>query len=264
MNPTERIEIDRPAALPGVEVLRAVGCSRAWSVYHERYVFVTGAAGASEWRYRGRDYLQEPRGVMLIEPGELHRDTRVLHPTTFTVLFVEAAVLEAATTAPAVPHPRHAQTSDPALWRVLTGLQHAVARGAPALEQQSRLAEVLGRVLTAHAEHSARSGLPDRPAAVRARDYLHAHWAEDVTLDALSTVAAQSKYHLVRSFRDAFGLPPHAYQVRLRLEKARGLLAVGMPITRVALEAGFADQSHFTRYFRQAWGITPGRYAAAR
>ena len=65
----------------------------------------------------------------------------------------------------------------------------------------------------------------------------------------------------MHSFSRAYGCPPVAYQMRLRLELARYLVAAGEPLTSVAYDAGFADQSHLTRRFKQAFGITPGAYA---
>ena len=58
----------------------------------------------------------------------------------------------------------------------------------------------------------------------------------------------------------AFGLPPHAYQVRVRIARARELLAAGAAVKQVSAELGFADQSHFGRHFRKATGLTPAEY----
>lgn len=56
-------------------------------------------------------------------------------------------------------------------------------------------------------------------------------------------------------------MPPHAYQINVRLDRAKDLLLRGWPISEVAREAGFYDQSHFTRYFKRLVGVTPGSYA---
>jgi AraC-like DNA-binding protein len=61
-------------------------------------------------------------------------------------------------------------------------------------------------------------------------------------------------------FRQAVGLPPHAYQLQLRLSHARNLLAQGFPISYVAHETGFFDQTHFTKQFKRHVGVTPGTY----
>jgi AraC-like DNA-binding protein len=61
-------------------------------------------------------------------------------------------------------------------------------------------------------------------------------------------------------FTRHMGLPPHAYRKQQRIHKAKQLLRNRMPISRVAVEAGFADQSHLTRHFKQIVGVTPGQY----
>lgn len=63
-----------------------------------------------------------------------------------------------------------------------------------------------------------------------------------------------------RNFRREAGMPPHAFRLMLRLNAARRQLRAGHGIASVAAEFGFADQSHFGRHFRNAFGVTPGAY----
>ncbi len=66
-----------------------------------------------------------------------------------------------------------------------------------------------------------------------------------------------------RSFAERYGMPPHAFRLASRLNQARNLLRAGEPVAAAAIETGFADQSHFGRFFRRAFGITPARYRAS-
>ncbi len=66
--------------------------------------------------------------------------------------------------------------------------------------------------------------------------------------------------HLVRTFHQHVGIPPHEYMVQLRLERARSMLATGAPAAEAAHHAGFADQSHLHRHFKRVIGVTPGKY----
>ncbi len=102
--------------------------------------------------------------------------------------------------------------------------------------------------------------LRDDPAVRRALEYLGDHLLERVTLDELAVAVGVSKFRLVRLFRACVGMPPHRYQLGLRLRLARRLLERGVPIAVAAAEAGFADQSHLHRHFRRGLGMTPGEY----
>lgn len=80
-----------------------------------------------------------------------------------------------------------------------------------------------------------------------------------LSVDALAREAGLSVAHFARAFTQSVGRAPHQHLVALRLERARRLLeAPGATLSGVALRAGFADQAHFTRRFKEAFGMTPG------
>jgi AraC-like DNA-binding protein len=150
----------------------------------------------------------------------------------------------------------------PAYSEAILAFTAAVEAGASPLDQQSLLFESVRLAL----RHGGERSLPPEPrddarAAARARDYLHAHLFEPVTLEELARVSGASRFHLVRMFARAYGLPPHEYQNAVRVAKAQSVLRSGTRLVDVAV--GFADQSHFSRHFKRVWAVTPGRYAAA-
>jgi transcriptional regulator GlxA family with amidase domain len=105
-----------------------------------------------------------------------------------------------------------------------------------------------------------RGGLP--PHAVRrVCEFIKAHLAENITIQALATIAGLSMYHFARGFKQSKGMTPHAYLVQCRVRRAQDLLAAtDLPLSEVALASGFADQSHCARRFREHVGVTPGHY----
>lgn len=72
-----------------------------------------------------------------------------------------------------------------------------------------------------------------------------------------------SPFYLIRQFKKAFGLTPHQFQLQCRVRKAQGLLEKGKSVTEAAYEAGFYDQSHFTRCFKKIVQLTPKQYKAS-
>jgi AraC-like DNA-binding protein len=95
----------------------------------------------------------------------------------------------------------------------------------------------------------------------RAKHYLHDNFNESVSLDQLVALTRLSRFHLVRAFALHMGIPPHAYQLKLRIDRACALLRAGVSAAEAATQVGFADQSHFTRHFKRIRRITPGQYA---
>jgi len=82
-----------------------------------------------------------------------------------------------------------------------------------------------------------------------------------VTSAALEAVTGMTRYAVARDFRACLGTSPYRYLVMRRLDRARALIRSGTPLAEAALRCGFADQSHMTRQFKQAYGLSPGRYA---
>ena len=95
------------------------------------------------------------------------------------------------------------------------------------------------------------------------RDLLDAHVTSGLTLEAAAARLGVHPTHLVRAFTAAFGLPPHAYLVGRRVDRARALLLAGQSAAGVAAAAGFYDQAHLTRTFRRYLGTTPAKFAGS-
>jgi len=95
----------------------------------------------------------------------------------------------------------------------------------------------------------------------RVREHVELHFSESMDLAELAGIAGLSVYHFARAFKQSTGVTPHHYLVRRRIERAREMLARSeLPLSEIALAAGFSDQSHLARVFRQMLGITPGRF----
>lgn len=95
----------------------------------------------------------------------------------------------------------------------------------------------------------------------QARQQLHDRYADPLRLSDVALEVGVEPERLAHAFRRAFGEPMASYLRRLRVEMAATLLGSGdLPLSRVAADAGFADQSHMTRCFARYLGTTPGRY----
>ncbi|PKM04947.1 MAG: AraC family transcriptional regulator, partial [Gammaproteobacteria bacterium HGW-Gammaproteobacteria-5] len=128
------------------------------------------------------------------------------------------------------------------------------------LEKQSRVAEYLLDLMQSLAKQPAQ-GI-QRPSGTLAAvaDHLDNHCTEEVSLDDLCRLSGYSPGHLVRVFRQTYGLTPHAYLINRRIQHGQTELKRGVSIAEAALNAGFADQAHFQRTFKRVVAATPNQY----
>ncbi|APC14418.1 AraC family transcriptional regulator [Pseudomonas frederiksbergensis] len=94
----------------------------------------------------------------------------------------------------------------------------------------------------------------------RAADYIRDNCTQSLKLEDICDAAELSASYLIRAFKQHYGMTPHAFLVNRRIQFARSQLRRGKLIADVALEAGFSDQAHFQRAFKQHLAATPGQY----
>jgi AraC family transcriptional regulator len=108
------------------------------------------------------------------------------------------------------------------------------------------------------------SGLP--AVVRRAVRFIEEHHGRDIGLRDIADAANVSPHHLAHSFKNSMGMPPHRYLMQVRVHNAYALLSIGAAkhsLAEVADATGFADQSHLTRHFKRALGMTPGQLKAS-
>jgi AraC family transcriptional regulator len=99
----------------------------------------------------------------------------------------------------------------------------------------------------------------------RVRAFIDENLHRTIRTQDLSAVARRSSAHFSRSFKQTFGEPPHAYVVKRRLERACHLMVTSSgPLSEIALSAGFSDQAHLCKLFRQAFGQSPANWRRER
>ena len=98
---------------------------------------------------------------------------------------------------------------------------------------------------------------------LRARDSMDAASHEEWPVERLASVSGVSEAHFARSFKDAFGIPPHRYLLTRRIERAAALLRdTDLPITDIAFETGWNSLGTFGRIFRDVTGTSPSALRA--
>lgn len=104
------------------------------------------------------------------------------------------------------------------------------------------------------------NGLPPSQLA-RVIDYIKANLTRDLSILDLATLTGMSESHFSRSFKRSVGIAPYQYLLQQRVERAKRLLEKqSLAISTIALDCGFANQTHLTKVFRQTTGMTPKAY----
>jgi len=95
---------------------------------------------------------------------------------------------------------------------------------------------------------------------VVAAEYIRENRTRTLKLEDICAVSGLSAPYLIRAFKQCYNMTPHAYLINSRIEYCRTQLKRGEPIAEVAINAGFSDQAHLQRTFKQHMAVTPGQY----
>lgn len=258
----------RPApAFPGIERIEARFSGHAYDPHrHDTYAIGLTLSGVQSFAYRGRGRDSLAGQVIVLHPDEVH-DGRAGDGAGFSyrMAYVEPKLIRAALGGidgdRRLPFVASPVSSDRRLVAAATRLLGPLDPGPGSLEVDQvllALAEALDRVSDSPAAPA--SPVVDAPAMDRVRDCLEARCGETVTSAELEEVAGLDRWQIARQFRLRFATSPHRYLTMRRLDAARAAIRAGESLAGAALAAGFADQSHMTRQFRAAFGLSPGRW----
>ncbi|MEE1926517.1 AraC family transcriptional regulator [Pseudomonas sp. 148P] len=254
----------------GIETIRAHFEGHAYDPHwHDSYLVGFTEQGVQQFNCRKQLHSSTAGQVFVLEPGELH-DGHAPTPGGFTysMLYLDPQWIEREMRGLFANAPDHCRPAvdrtlptEPDLLPFIASAFRALHGDEPRMLRQASLDALLERLSRQLVWRARDTADPRMPAvALRARDYLHEHFRSDINLDDLARACGVDRFRLTRAFKSAFGLAPHAYLVQLRLARARRLLAGGWSPARVAMDLGFADQSHLGRWFRRAYGLTPATY----
>jgi len=236
---------------------------------HDTYAVCLVTTGVLAFDYRGNWEISTPGQVVVLHPDEVHAGYACTQEDFgYRPLYVEPALIFEAIQA-MCPHPcslPFVRTPVIMSCKLSAAIISAFQGTREPLAIDSLIVQVAEGLLEADPSCK-QAPLPrhlDVAALKRARQYLDTQTTRVVHSSELEAVTGLSRYDLARQFRAMCGTSPYRYLLMRRLDLARELLAGGRSLVEIALEAGFADQAHFSRMFKATFGITPARYRALR
>lgn len=258
----------------GVETLRAHFEGHAYDAHwHDTYLIGYTEQGVQQFDCRRTRIRSTPGRALLIEPGDIHDGHGPSEGGfTYSMLYIEPDWLMREMRAwsndlPLDGQPHFPQTlcDDVRLAQSIAHVFEAFREPVPRIVRHAAI-DGMFRQLVPHVDWRAGAGSDPRMPAIayRAREYLHDHLNDDISLEDVAAACGVDRFRLTRAFKEAFGVAPHAYLIQLRLTHAYRMLAAGEAPADVAHRLCFADQSHLGRWFRRAYGMTPGQYGKRR
>jgi AraC-like DNA-binding protein len=259
----DRIRIGAGAA--GIERLEAFFHGQAYAPHrHDTYAIGITLEGVQTFRYRGEQRACLPGQGHILHPDELHDGGAGTEAGFgYRIVYLDPRLVRDALGGRALPFVR-SPVVDGAL------LSDAVASDAWDLDAEldevarTEIVVALADLLVAASSGAAPPPASRAVAAVtRVRDRIAADPARRPVMAELERIAGLDRWTLARQFRALFGTSPSRFRTLRQLDQVRRLLAGGTALAEASVAAGFADQSHMTRRFKSAYGLTPAAWVSA-
>ena len=247
-------------ALEGVKLMHGTFSSQKFKPhFHECYTIIVVCKGIGDYLNGNKDFMLSEGSILVLNPYDVHAGQAVNEtPWAFLTIYIPVHIVQyiglsfKKGTFPIFDKKR---IDDFQLFlkatKVFEGL--ACKQNATSLLQEF-LKEIVSRYATRLVAY------PNKPNPVmqNIREYIHENYQTEIPITQLCRLAQVSDFKLIKQFRNTYHLPPHQYQVNLRIEKARELISTtNKSLTEIAFEVGFFDQSHFIRHFKKIVGVTP-------
>ncbi len=235
---------------------------------HHEYQLGLSFNRQGKYYYRGSYHPIPVGNLSIIHSGEVHFPNDVTYlpePATFWMMHVDPSLfaetlLEITEKPVGLPFFNEPVLSDRSLVQLFYNLCIAIETKVSNLERDFLILDFFSRLIIQKRGLVPKFDRQVKPAIAIVCDFLQAHCEENVSLAKLSQISGLSRFYLSRLFQREIGLSLNAYQLQLRIDRAKKLLIDEIPIAQVASKTGFYDQSHFSQYFKRLVGTTPKNY----
>lgn len=253
--------VERAEPIEGVERIEAFFHGKAYAMHrHDTYAIGRTLAGVQRFNYRRGQCNSLPGHTIVLHPDEPHDgQAGTGEGFQYRMIYVQPSVFQDVLGGSALPFLEGGLTTDPRLSAATEALLQQMSHTLEPLEQNDALTELV-HALAAVTGSGKLAPVGDYRAARLAREFLHEHSARTVALEELEAVTGRDRWSLSRDFRHFYGTSPYRYLTMRRLDAVRRMLLAGAALSHAAAAAGFADQSHMTRHFSKAFGMTPGTW----
>ena len=256
-----RVRLGSGAA--GIERLEARFLGQAFSPHrHDTYAIGVTFVGVQTFGYRGERRYCLPGQCHVLHPDEVHDGgAGTGEGFGYRIVYIDPALVQEALGGkplPFVADPVIKGSALPAGFAAVWDIDDDIDDIA-----RTEIVVMIADMLVAASKDVKQSGSVRLAALSLVRDALAEQPARQHSMDELERLAGLDRWTLARQFRAAFGTSPGRFRTMRQLDRVRRLLRTGSALADAAIDAGFADQSHMSRRFKSAYGLTPARWVAA-
>ena len=258
----------------GVDILKASCRHYRYQPHtHDHFVIAAFKDGAQRHQIANTNGIAYPGTVMVIPPGEVHAGESAqkdlgwsysaFYPSVESLSLLSADLL--GNTGGLLDFGTAFLIDDKELADSLLFASEIAHSSADAMRRQEAVYGAFSLLIQRYGQRSARCVARTHAVSSvdKALEFMRGNLHQPLKISDIAREVELSEFHFMRHFKLSTKMTVHQYLTNLRLEAAKSMLAGGMSSAMAAANVGFYDQSHFTRNFRLAFGITPSRYATA-
>lgn len=233
--------------------------------FHEYYVIGFIEEGERRLSCKNKEYILHKNDIVLFNPGDNHScyqtdgrtlDYRGINISKESMLNLTKEITHNAFFPCFSKNVLH----DEELTGYLRPLHQMIMDGSNEFEKEENLLLMISLLLDRYSQPFEDCTLQCQKELDDTCEFIRQHFAEPIDLEQLCKCSGLSKSSLLRAFTKSKGVTPYRYLQTIRINEAKKLLEKGVPPMEVAIQTGFADQSHFTNFFTMFIGLAPGAY----
>lgn len=237
--------------------------------FHEHYVIGFVENGKRLLSCKNENYIIQGGSTLLFNAGDNHTCAQMDH-TSFDYLSLNITqeimshLTKEATGQNRLPVFSPNVIQDEEIASYLCQLHRMIVEHSAGFQKEETLLLLMSMLIQRYDRPFA-NHFPENPehysqAVALACTFMEDHFSEQICLKDICHSAGMSKSTLLRAFTKIRGVTPYRYLETLRINEAKKLLQCGISPAETALRTGFSDQSHFSNYFHQFIGLSPGSY----
>ena len=249
----------------GIERAEAHFVGQAFSPHrHDSYAIGVTLRGVQAFSYRGEQRYCLPGQCHILHPDETHDGGAGTEDGFgYRIIYIDPSLVQEALGGKPLPF-----VAAPVVEASILSMAFASAVWAmdEPIDDLARceIACMIADTLVALSSSTGKNVQPLRLASLRrVRDMIAACPAEPHSAKEFERLSGLDRWTMARQFRSAFGTSPGNFRKMRQLDAVRRSVLQGASLAEASADAGFADQSHVSRHFKRALGLTPGRWALA-